>query len=194
MAVYTHNEIPGSPTAVWSSVLVASTPSTDLTTFANFTNSDGTISRLHGSGGSVTSADRASDAAGTVIYETVTGFSISVLSVFLAGSFTLDDLFAGADTFNGWSGVDFMTSFGGADVLNGNGGNDILDGGTGADIMNGGTGDDTFLVDDIGDIIGENPGEGIDTAIASLATYSIAAFANVENLTGNEFGQRTDGQ
>ena len=51
--------------------------------------------------------------------------------------------------------------------------------------MNGGTGDDTFLVDDAGDVVGENAGEGTDTVVSSLTDYSIAALANVENVTGN---------
>jgi Ca2+-binding RTX toxin-like protein len=68
------------------------------------------------------------------------------------------------------------------DTLNGLGGNDTLDGGIGADTMNGGSGDDTFIVDNIGDVIGEGVNEGTDLVKASVS-YSIAGFANVENLT-----------
>ena len=67
------------------------------------------------------------------------------------------------------------------DTLNGLGGNDTLDGGIGADTMNGGSGDDTFIVDNIGDVIGEGVNEGTDLVKASVS-YSIAGFANVENL------------
>ena len=67
------------------------------------------------------------------------------------------------------------------DTLNGLGGNDTLDGGIGADTMNGGSGDDTFIVDNIGDVIGEGVNEGTDLVKAGVS-YSIAGFANVENL------------
>ena len=48
-------------------------------------------------------------------------------------------------------------------TLIGGGGNDTLDGGTGVDGMIGGTGNDTYFVDNVGDVIVENAGEGIDT-------------------------------
>ncbi|CDZ37374.1 Putative hemolysin-type calcium binding protein [Neorhizobium galegae bv. officinalis] len=71
----------------------------------------------------------------------------------------------------------------GADTLDGGTGNDTLIGGTGIDRMIGGTGDDTLVVDVAGDIIVENAGEGTDTVQTALASYSLAALANVENLT-----------
>jgi serralysin len=46
--------------------------------------------------------------------------------------------------------------------------------------MIGGTGDDTYVVDNTGDRVVENPGEGIDTV---RATISITLGDNVENLT-----------
>lgn len=65
-------------------------------------------------------------------------------------------------------------------VLIGNGANNTLSGGTGADTMVGGLGDDIYVVDNVGDVVTENAGEGIDTVQSSL-TYSLGA--NVENLT-----------
>lgn len=55
--------------------------------------------------------------------------------------------------------------FGGAgdDVLSGEAGNDFLSGGVGADEMIGGLGNDVFLIDDVGDVVVEQAGEGIDT-------------------------------
>ncbi|MBW8852718.1 MAG: calcium-binding protein, partial [Xanthomonadales bacterium] len=65
-------------------------------------------------------------------------------------------------------------------ALTGNTGNNRLDGGAGADAMAGGAGDDTYVVDDSGDTVTENAGEGTDTVLAS-ASHTLAA--NVENLT-----------
>ena len=64
-------------------------------------------------------------------------------------------------------------------TLTGNTGNNVLDGGTGADTMIGGAGDDIYTVDNTGDVVTENPGEGNDTVNASV-TYTLGA--NVENL------------
>ncbi len=65
-------------------------------------------------------------------------------------------------------------------VLTGNDGNNTLSGGAGADTMIGGIGSDTYVVDDAGDIVTENAGEGTDT-VRSFVTYALGA--NVENLT-----------
>ena len=66
-------------------------------------------------------------------------------------------------------------------VIHGGSGNDTLDGGSGADTMIGGTGDDTYYVDQIGDVVTENPGEGTDLVHTTLSSYVLGA--NVENLT-----------
>ncbi|MCC0024429.1 MAG: cadherin domain-containing protein, partial [Hyphomicrobiaceae bacterium] len=71
--------------------------------------------------------------------------------------------------------------FGGsdADQIDGGGGDDYIDGGAGADAMSGGTGDDTFIVDNVGDTVTENVGEGHDT-VESSVDYTLSA--NVEDL------------
>jgi Ca2+-binding RTX toxin-like protein len=68
----------------------------------------------------------------------------------------------------------------GADTLSGGGGSDILNGGLGADLLAGGTGDDTYYVDDAGDVTDETGGDGVDTV---FATVSWVLSFNVENLT-----------
>ena len=65
------------------------------------------------------------------------------------------------------------------DVLVGAGGNDTLLGGLGADNMTGGTGNDNYFVDNGGDAVTENVGEGSDTVYASIS-YTLTA--NVETL------------
>ena len=67
-----------------------------------------------------------------------------------------------------------------ANVLTGNSGNNTLDGGTGADTLQGGAGDDTYVVDNISDVVSENPGEGVDL-VQSKISYTLPA--NIENLT-----------
>ena len=59
-------------------------------------------------------------------------------------------------------------------------GDDSLNGGTGADKLFGGIGNDTYTVDNTGDVVTENAGEGTDSVQSSI-TYTLGA--NVENLT-----------
>jgi Ca2+-binding RTX toxin-like protein/subtilisin-like proprotein convertase family protein len=66
--------------------------------------------------------------------------------------------------------------------INGGAGNDTLDGGVGADTMLGGIGNDIYVVDNLGDVVTENAGEGTDTVQSSI-TFSLATLANLENIT-----------
>ncbi|MDD1462567.1 clostripain-related cysteine peptidase, partial [Dolichospermum sp. ST_sed2] len=70
----------------------------------------------------------------------------------------------------------------GNNVITGNTANNTLNGGTGIDTLIGGTGNDIYVVDSTTDTITELASGGTDT-IQSSVTYSIAALANVENLT-----------
>ena len=60
--------------------------------------------------------------------------------------------------------------------------NDILDGGLDADTMVGLGGNDTYVVDDVADVIIEAANAGNDTVATALATFSLEPLANVENL------------
>lgn len=54
-------------------------------------------------------------------------------------------------------------------ILKGNNGDNWIDGGAGADWMVGNAGDDVYNVDNVGDIVTERAGEGIDLVQASLS-------------------------
>jgi Ca2+-binding RTX toxin-like protein len=96
----------------------------------------------------------------------------------------------GTTSINGTgnSANNMLTGNAGANTLVGLDGNDILDGGAGADTLIGGMGNDTYVVDNLGDQIIENPGEGIDTVLSSIDFWLIPSPPGVpvsilENLT-----------
>ncbi|MGO8069770.1 M10 family metallopeptidase C-terminal domain-containing protein, partial [Rhizobium leguminosarum] len=90
-----------------------------------------------------------------------------------------------------------------ANTITGGVGNDTLNGGAGADTLIGGAGNDIYVVDSASDVITEAASAGTDEIRTSLATYSIAALTNVENLsytgsvsfagTGNALANRITG-
>ena len=82
------------------------------------------------------------------------------------------------NVINGNVGNNVLSGLGGNDTLNGGGGNDTLDGGTGIDVLNGFAGNDTYVVDNVLDLIIDT--SGFDTVQASI-TYTLAA--GLENLT-----------
>ncbi|MDP2144300.1 MAG: VCBS domain-containing protein, partial [Gallionella sp.] len=87
---------------------------------------------------------------------------------------------ASNNVIDGGAGADSLYAGAGDDTLLGGAGNDILDGGVGADAMYGGLNDDTYVVDNAGDLVTENLNEGIDLVQSSI-TYTLTD--NVENLT-----------
>ncbi|ALU90072.1 hemolysin-type calcium binding protein [Herbaspirillum rubrisubalbicans M1] len=74
--------------------------------------------------------------------------------------------------------------------LIGNSGDNILDGVTGADVMLGGQGNDTYYVDNAGDVVVELAGEGVDV-VNSRVSCTLAA--NVENLTLLDYSKAQKG-
>ncbi|QAY77741.1 type I secretion C-terminal target domain-containing protein [Sphingosinicella sp. BN140058] len=76
-----------------------------------------------------------------------------------------------------------------ANTITGGAGSDTLDGGLGADRMVGLGGNDVYLVDNLGDVVVEAVGEGVDevrTALGSRTDFSqlYVLAANVETFTG----------
>jgi len=79
------------------------------------------------------------------------------------------------------SNVENLTLIGSADINGaGNSLNNVITGNSGANTMSGGAGNDTYVVDNVGDVIIENASEGTDL-VQSSVTYTLSA--NVENLT-----------
>jgi Ca2+-binding RTX toxin-like protein len=68
-------------------------------------------------------------------------------------------------------------------LIVGNYGANLINGGTGADTMIGGQGDDTYTVDDLGDAVTENSGEGVDTVNTSVS-FTLTSDVDNLNLTG----------
>ena len=92
-----------------------------------------------------------------------------------------------------------------AQGLKGNAGANILDGGRGADVMAGLAGNDTYLFDDVRDVVIEGRGQGTDTVVTTVST-TLAAGQEIEilrlaatvgerslDLNGNAFGQKIIG-
>lgn len=160
-------------------------------------------------------------AAGTVngrgIIEGLTGTAINFENVIgsyghnlITGSDEDNTLWGlgGNDTIYGGIGNDTLTGdedsdvlYGGvdSDTLYGGSGIDRLDGGIGADFMAGGTGNDTYVIDNIGDVVLEYASEGTDTVEATIS-YTLGDY--VENLTlltggltgrGNDYTNRMTG-
>ena len=90
---------------------------------------------------------------------------------------------AAANYLQGLGGNDKLSGGAESDTLEGGAGNDKLDGGTGIDALSGGTGDDGYTVDNAGDLVTENAGEGLDGVNASI-TYALTAHVEKLTLTG----------
>ena len=74
----------------------------------------------------------------------------------------------------------------GSGNINGTGNalDNVITSNTGVDLLAGGAGNDTYVVNNINDVVIEAANAGTDEVRTELASYSLAAIANVENLTG----------
>ncbi|WP_280939903.1 MULTISPECIES: putative Ig domain-containing protein [Hyphomicrobiales] len=92
---------------------------------------------------------------------------------------------AGSDTLRGGDDDDRLLGGDDADQLFGGAGDDRLDGGAGADWMNGGSGNDTYYVNDLGDVVSEDDGSGGDAGGFDVVFSSVdmTLSAGIENLS-----------
>ncbi|HEX2592697.1 MAG TPA: bluetail domain-containing putative surface protein [Rhizomicrobium sp.] len=113
------------------------------------------------------------DNAGDIVQEGTTGGTDTVYASrdWTLGNFVENLVLIGAAR-NG-TGNDLNNTITGTSLA------DTLDGGTGADVLAGGLGDDSYIVDNTGDVVQEALNAGIDTVNSSV-DYTLAS--NVENL------------
>ena len=125
----------------------------------------------------------------SVSYSLASGSEVEVLEVEIASSTTAIDL----------TGNNF------ANQITGNNGDNQINGGAGADQMSGRGGNDIYFVDNAGDSVAENGGQGADEVRTSVS-FTLTAGADVEvlrtidddgvaaiNLTGNGSGNLVRG-
>ena len=114
------------------------------------------------------------------------GVSVSLATGVGSGGDAEGDTLVNIENLTGSAFNDTLTGDANTNVLIGLAGNDILNGGAGADIMQGGLGNDTYVVDNVGDVVDETGGDGLDT-VQSSVSFSLAdpvhAIGAIENLT-----------
>jgi Ca2+-binding RTX toxin-like protein len=148
-------------------------------------------------GGSYTSLLTLNATAGITYQIAVDGYGssagniqLNIVPVVINGTPNADTLTGSAysETINGLASNDEIDGGAGDDTLNGNDGNDRLDGGPGADrLTGGGLGGDTYIVDNVGDVVVElpdNSNNAIDLVESSI-TYTLPAEVESLTLTGS---------
>lgn len=130
------------------------------------------------------------DATGDVVTEAANAGTDTIqtrlASYSLASLANVENLtYTGTSAFTGTGNAvaNVLTGGSGNDTLNGGDGDDTLNGGAGTDTMVGGLGNDTYKVDAASDVVTEAANGGTDTIQTALAIFSMAAIANVENMT-----------
>lgn len=94
-----------------------------------------------------------------------------------------------------------LTGISGGQQLFGLSGDDTLDGGLDADTLVGAAGNDSYFVDNVGDVVRETAGEGVDTVRTSLGAYTLGyaverlAYAGQGDFagTGNDLANEITG-
>ncbi|WP_112662565.1 Ig-like domain-containing protein [Microvirga flavescens] len=114
-------------------------------------------------------------------------------------SFIFTAYVIGDDSIEGTSGDDYLQGTPFDDLIFGYDGNDFLDGGESYDNLFGGAGNDVYVVDDVDDIVVEEPGEGQDQIILKGKSYTLGGSVSVETISvqrsngatfkGNELSQ-----
>ncbi|MFN9177146.1 MAG: DUF4347 domain-containing protein, partial [Dolichospermum sp.] len=151
---------------------------TITSTFANLQQND-TIKGGNGTDTLIITGGTVNDLISIDTSNTTNQLDIPGTTVFGFERFDLTS-FAGTISFDGTTGNDWIKAGTGNDDLGGGNGNDTLNGGAGADLLGGGKGNDTYVVDNVGDVIAEFLNQGIDTVESSI-TWTLRA--NLENLT-----------
>lgn len=112
---------------------------------------------------------------------TLTGAAVTGFGNSLANRIVGNNL---ANNLNGLGGNDSLLGLGGNDFLFGGAGSDVLNGGAGADHLTGGIGNDIYVLDNVGDVVTESAGSGIDRIISAINTsLNFGGRLDVENLT-----------
>jgi Ca2+-binding RTX toxin-like protein len=145
---------------------------------------------LGGGGNDAYVVDNAGDVVSeqTVIGTDDGGTDIVSSSVsYTLGTFVENLTLTGSSSVSGTGNAsnNVLTGNSGANTLTGLGGNDSLVGGTGADRMLGGGGNDTYSIDNLGDVVSEQTVVGTDDGgtdtVLSTITHTLAT--GFENLT-----------
>jgi VCBS repeat-containing protein len=123
--------------------------------------------------------------SGVTLIETVAGGTDTVVSAIdyvLANGSNIENLTltGGAHSGTGNEGDNSLMGGSGADNLFGGLGNDTLNGGAGVDHLEGGDGNDTYYIDNIGDVVIESAAGGTDTVVVN-SDWTLAD--NIENVT-----------
>lgn len=161
----------------------------DASNFANFTGAGFTYAGTTPdtlTGGTINAFSRT---VGGAVQYTFTGLTLSAAN--------FETFRASGDTIgffgNILGGNDTITGNIGNDILFGVSGDDRLDGKAGADIMYGGTGNDTYVVDNIGDVVSDEifplagglfVGDGTADTVESSISFTLPFFIEKLVLTG----------